>query len=428
MNDEQHNHNLSLFAQGEANLFAMIRISLRDENQSVISCPIQVDINKRPLRFSLELDKSALCEKFSSRIDKWQKNNKQEADIRISDCSFEGFDVNVNIKGSGILFHSVSFDVHTQTKMATFTMNHLTFSYVTDNSECHTYYRLTEVANILEGDLNSMDIRGGKILQYNYIREFNLGEDTFMLFYELHKNSMRVFIETDGDIRKICSLLSFYIGAVIEWDMKISDNNGIRAIELNEPYYKNQILNPCNEPLHYITANKECLDHLNTIQSGIIVNSTDIDGALSQCIELYVRATLLDIRSQFITYYSILEKTLDDEEQNEMEISQYLTCNNIDYDKLSCGIASLEINNHVGEKIENIRQLRNEILHHIGSSKIDKFMRESEIITRMQYAACILILWQMGFKKIQFIRPWEHLSIFKDNVESYDYFKDKNLL
>ena len=102
--------------------------------------------------------------------------------------------------------------------------------------------------------------------------------------------------------------------------------------------------------------------------------------------------------------------------------------NDIDYDKLSCGIAGQEIKDHKGETITNIRDLRNEILHHIGSREIDKFMRESEIITRMQYTACIVILWQMGFKNIQFIKDWEHLSVFTDNVELYDYFKDKNQL
>lgn len=414
-----------MFAQGEANLSAQIVISLRDENKSVINCPTQIDINKRPLSFILKVDNSAPWEKFCYRIGKWQTNNKQESDIRAVDCSFEGNHVNVNFKKSGIRFKNASYDIHTKRKSVTFTMNHLCFSYPADNNEPHTYYRLTETANNLEGDLNGMDIRDGKPIVYGYTRTLKLDGDTFVLFYETHNNNNRVFVETVGDIQKICSLLSFYVGAVIEWDMKITDENGKRTIEVQEPYYRNQILKPSNEPLKYMVSHTECLDHLNTIQDGIFSNHTIMDETLSQNIELYTRATLLDNRSRFLTYYVILERMVNDGDCPDKALSQYLSEHDIDYDKLACGISSEGICNSKGEPITNIRELRNEIVHHIGSSRIDKFLRTSEIITRMQYAACIIILWQMGFKKIQFIKPFNHLSVFKDNVEAYDYFKEK---
>lgn len=420
MNNYQLNHNLTSFVQGEQNLSAQILISLRDKNSSVICCPTHIDINKRPLSFMLELDNSAPWEEFSYRIAKWQRNNKQESDIRAIDCSFEGNHVNMNFKKSGIQFKNASYDIHTQTKSVTFTMNHLSFSYTTDNNEQHTYYRLTEISNVLEGDLNGMDIREGKPIIYGYTRTFNLEGETFVLFYKTYKNVKRVFIETDGNIGKICSLLSFYVGAVIEWDLKITDKNGKRTIDLQEPYYKNQILKPYNEPLMYMVSNAECLDYLNTFQEGIVSNRTVMNEVLSQNIELYTRATLLDNRSRFLTYYVILERMVNDGECQDKELSQYLSDHNIDYDKLSCGIASKAIRNSKGELITNIRELRNEIVHHIGSSKIDKFLRDSEIITRMQYAACIIILWLLGFQDIQFIKTWDHLSVFNDNVEAYD--------
>lgn len=423
MSEQQHN-NLSSFMQGKLNISAKIDISLRDKESSDVRSKTKIDINTFPLKFTVRIADTKKKEKLSFRTAKWQKNNKQSSDIHALDCTFEGNLVNLNFKHTGIRFQRVTQKLHTRVSLWTFVLDSLHFAYKMESAENHTYYRLTESANVIEGDLNGLEIRDGHPVFCRYSTELVLNGEKFLLFYEIQGKNKRVFVETDGNINNICSLLSFYVGAMIEWDMKISDYDGTRTIDVREPYYKTPLAKTDNEPLKYIVTNKECPNHLYVIQEGIVANSTVFDESLSQSIELYTRAAFLDNRSRFLSYYSIIEKQGND--TFGLEISQYLLKNDIDYDKLSCRIAGKEIKDHKGETITNIRDLRNEILHHIGSSEIDKFMRESDIITKMQYAACIVILWQMGFKNIQFIKEWKHLSVFTDNVELYDYFKDKN--
>lgn len=423
MSEQLHNK-LSSFTQGKLNISAKIAISLRDKECSDVRARTKIDINTFPLKFTVRIADTKKKEKLSFRTAKWQKNNRQSSDIRALDCTFEGNSVNLNFKHTGIRFQRVTQKLHTRVSLWTFVLDSLHFAYKMESAENHTYYRLTESANVIEGDLNGLEIRDGHPVFCRYSTELVLNGEKFLLFYEMQGKSKRVFVETDGNINNICSLLSFYVGAMIEWDMKISDYDGTRTIDVREPYYKTPLAKTDNEPLKYIVTNKECPNHLYVIQEGIVANSTVFDESLSQSIELYTRAAFLDNRSRFLSYYSIIEKQGND--SFGLEISQYLLKNDIDYDKLSCGIAGKEIKDYKGETITNIRDLRNEILHHIGSSEIDKFMRESDIITRMQYAACIVILWQMGFKNIQFIKEWKHLSVFTDNVELYDYFKDKN--
>lgn len=425
MSEQLHN-NLSSFTQGKLNISAKIVISLRDKDRSEVRSRAKIDINSFPLKFTVRIADNKKIEKLSSRIAKWQKNNKQSSDIRAMDCTCEGYSVNLNFIHTGIRFQHFSQKLHTRVSLWTFVMDSIHFSFRMDSANHHTYYRLTESANVIEADLNGLEIRNSRPVFCQYSTELVLNGEKYLLFYEMQGKSKRVFIETDGNINNICSLLSFYVGAMIEWDMKISDYDGTRTIDVREPYYKTPLAKTDNEPLKYIVTNKECPNHLHVIQEGVVANSTVFDESLSQSIELYARAAFLDNRSRFLSYYSIIEKQGND--SFGLEISQYLLKNDIDYDKLSCGIAGQEIKDRKGETITNIRDLRNEILHHIGSREIDKFMRESEIITRMQYTACIVILWQMGFKNIQFIKDWEHLSVFTDNVELYDYFKDKNLL
>lgn len=423
MSEQLHNK-LSSFTQGKLNISAKIAISLRDKECSDVRARTKIDINTFPLKFTVRIADTKKKEKLSFRTAKWQKNNRQSTDIRAIDCMFEGNAVNLDFKHTGIRFQHATQKLHTRVSLWTFVLDSLHFAYKMESAENHTYYRLTESANVIEGDLNGLEIRDGHPVFCRYSTELVLNGEKFLLFYEMQGKSKRVFVETDGNINNICSLLSFYVGAMIEWDMKISDYDGTRTIDVREPYYKTPLAKTDNEPLKYIVTNKECPNHLYVIQEGIVSNSAVFDESLSQSIELYTRAAFLDNRSRFLSYYSIIEKQGND--SFGLEISQYLLKNDIDYDKLSCGIAGKEIKDHKGETITNIRDLRNEILHHIGSSEIDKFMRESDIITRMQYAACIVILWQMGFKNIQFIKEWKHLSVFTDNVELYDYFKDKN--
>lgn len=426
MNNEQHTYSLAMFTVDKLNISAKIFIFLRDEEKSVVKAKTKININVCPLSFIIRVSKHQYKEKLSWRVAKWQRNNKQESDISVKDAKFENTPISINLKKTGVHFHRVTQKLHSKTSQWTFLMNNLSFSHPVESHESHTYYRLTETANVLESDLNGIDIQGGKPVLVHYKTEFNLNGESFFIFCEMKGKNKRMFIETDEDVAHICSLLSFYAGGVVEWDMKIADKNGTRTISVREPYYKTPAVKPSNEPLKYMVTGKDCLDHLYVFQNGIVANKTNMDEALLQNIELYTRATMLDNRSRFLTYYSIIERL--GTETDGIEISQYLNKNDIDYDKLSCGIAAKRIKDYENKIISNIRDLRNEIIHHIGSSQIDDFMRESEIITRIQYAACIVILWQMGFREIRFVKEFNHLSVFYDKVKPYDYFKENNLL
>lgn len=425
MSDTQHTDSLAMFIDDKLNISAKILISLRDEEKSVVKSKTKININARPLSFIVRIANHHHKEKLSWRVAKWQRNNKQESDVCAKEATFGNNPVTINFKKTGLYFHRVTQKLHSKTSQWTFMMNNLSFSHPIELSDAHTYYRLTETANVLEGDLNGIEIKDGKPIFVRYKTELNLNGESFILFYEMKGKNKRMFIETDGDINRICSLLSFYAGGIIEWDMMIADTGGERVISLHTPFYNNPLVKTFNEPLKYMVTGKDCLDHLYVFQNGIVTNGTNMDEDLSQNIELYTRAILLDNRSRFLTYYSIIEKM--GTENDGVEISQYLEKRNIDYEKLSCGIASKCIKDHSGQTISNIRHLRNEIVHHIGSSQIDKFMRETEIISRMQYTACIIILWQMGFKEIRFVKEFNHLSVFNNKVEPYDYFKENNL-
>ena len=200
MSDTQHTDSLAMFIDDKINISAKILISLRDEEKSVVKAKTKININARPLSFIVRITNHHYKGKLSWRVAKWQRNNKQESDVCALEATFGNHPVTLNFKKTGLCFHRVTQKLHSKTSQWTFVMDNLSFSHPVESSEAHTYYRLTETANVLEGDLNGIEIKDGSPIFVRYKRELKLNGETFVLFYEMKGKNNRMFIETDGDV------------------------------------------------------------------------------------------------------------------------------------------------------------------------------------------------------------------------------------
>ena len=64
--------------------------------------------------------------------------------------------------------------------------------------------------------------------------------------------------------------------------------------------------------------------------------------------------------------------------------------------------------------VTNFCLLRNYILHFMSSPQIDEYLKRSNIVSKLRFAVCVIILNEFGFQNLSFKEGWQHLSILKD--------------
>jgi len=345
---------------------------------------------------------------MSQHIRKWSLKDNFKKDLSIHKGVLDKNIKVENIKVKKIHFERYNHVLESKESIYGFAIDALSMNFSTDECSNSIYYRLTENATCLNQYLNGIIFQNARL--------FIINGEKYILFYVVSGEDLRVFVETEGNIEIFCSFLSFYVGAMVEWDMKIIDKRGRRYIEVKTPYYRQLYSSPQNDALKMLYSNATSLGHLDIFQDKFNNNEIFLNEDLIQIFEQYARASVLDEYSRFLSYYVILEKMANLHNEKGEYFKNYLFQNGISFEALGKDISKYNLLDSDNTKIENIIQLRNELVHHIENRMIDKYLYDSEISFRMQCAACILVLKEMHFKNIVFFEGCAYSDILRQSI------------
>lgn len=145
---------------------------------------------------------------------------------------------------------------------------------------------------------------------------------------------------------------------------------------------------------------------------------------LRQAVYTFIRCKYCDNTMQFILLYSILDSYAG----NSYGTSPYKTMKDnlyryrIDINKIGRENEPLlqkmqlylKRDNGRNANVTNFCLLRNYILHFMSSPQIDEYLKRSNIVSKLRFAVCVIILNEFGFQNLSFKEGWQHLSILKD--------------
>ena len=250
--------------------------------------------------------------------------------------------------------------------------------------------------------------------------------------YEFYKkpninlSAIKVHSKNKHTIDEILIHLSFYFNININVSMKSTyENNKIKVFI--------RTINPAT--INYTNFHSELIyidiDNNNSFefffQNSSWQSKDNIQKAkLEQAIYTFTRCTYCDNTMQFILLYSILDSYAG----NSRGISPYKTMAtnmhnyyNIDINKIGKENDSLlqkmqlylKRDNGKDANVTNFCLLRNYILHFMSKPIIDEYLERSELVSKLRFAVCIIILHELGFHNLSFKKDWKHLSILKDS-------------
>lgn len=286
-----------------------------------------------------------------------------------------------------------------------------------------------EMNNEKNGNINEIRYyltrNSNGILVDNKIKEtFIYKKSTYSLFADEDDN---VYIRTtirqediaDKIVNEILLLLSFYLRTPIEYRMKHIVNGKEITFKYNHTKYNIQETYIIHSQFLYlnIQCGENLADFIKSIEGGHIEDVTF--EFIGRGIDNYIRSNFLDNVSKYILLYSVLaafaHKIHSYNEQNEYKSIKKLTDNfNLDISLLDSDIKTKKFNDSNGKRISNFAHLRNEIMHGLPSAEINRFLDdESDIISKMEFMTVIIILKELGFSDISFIKGFDNLSVFK---------------
>lgn len=350
------------------------------------------------------------------------------------------------------------------------------YIYAQENEECSTSYYLSKTSNNLVGDiwglgLLTRDVEPKKISLHEDLScaiTMNHKSDLFPIIIEFDRTSL---LQNKQEFRLLCDIISFYYAVPIECCISLEYGKDLVKVTREISHYNLYQKTNKNGNLCYLNygISHRFIDFLTTIYE----NRSKLEDKLEllhTTMNDYVRSFSLDERSRFLVLYSILET-----------YSRKIEIENVDeslaelYDKLQCvfsgmyceflskvdedmkkkikiktlwknaklcfsypfkhsiprlfekyNIDNLNMNKEIeklglpcGEDrtMKTISDLRNQLMHNRNVDNIFKLPMDV-INSKMSFAACIILLYNLGFSNITFYKDWSLLSILK--VDSND--------
>lgn len=350
------------------------------------------------------------------------------------------------------------------------------YIYAQENEECSTSYYLSKISKNLVGDiwglgLLTRDVEPKKISLHEDLScaiTMNHKSDLFPIIIEFDRTSL---LQNKQEFRLLCDIISFYYAVPIECCISLEYGKDLVKVTREISHYNLYQKTNKNGNLCYLNygISHRFIDFLTTIYE----NRSKLEDKLEllhTTMNDYVRSFSLDERSRFLVLYSILET-----------YSRKIEIENVDeslaelYDKLQCvfsgmyceflskvdedmkkkikiktlwknaklcfsypfkhsiprlfekyNIDNLNMNKEIeklglpcGEDrtMKTISDLRNQLMHNRNVDNIFKLPMDV-INSKMSFAACIILLYNLGFSNITFYKDWSLLSILK--VDSND--------
>lgn len=269
--------------------------------------------------------------------------------------------------------------------------------------------------------------------------------------------------EIEKEFGLLCDIISFYYAIPIECGASlVYEKNQVKVYREKSHY------NACKKIIrnwNLCYLNYGISHDLTKFLTTIYENRTDLEdklGLLHTTINDYVRSFNLDEESRFLILYSILEtyskkiKQSCPIENTEFHAKMELVFNDlysdfikkmdvnddINYKKIwerakdafsakephsivklfrQYDIDNEKINKEIQKtniksgkhKIRNISDLRNQLVHNRNEDNIYKLPMDM-INSKLSFAVCIILLYNLGFRQIEFYKDWSLLSILKE--------------
>lgn len=350
------------------------------------------------------------------------------------------------------------------------------YIYAQENEECSTSYYLSKTSKNLVGDiwglgLLTRDVEPKQISLHEDLScaiTMNHKSDLFPIIIEFDRTSL---LQNKQEFRLLCDIISFYYAVPIECCISLEYGKDLVKVTREISHYNLYQKTNKNGNLCYLNygISHRFIDFLTTIYE----NRSKLEDKLEllhTTMNDYVRSFSLDERSRFLVLYSILET-----------YSRKIEIENVDeslaelYDKLQCvfsgmyceflskvdedmkkkikiktlwknaklcfsypfkhsiprlfekyNIDNLNMNKEIeklglpcGEDrtMKTISDLRNQLMHNRNVDNIFKLPMDV-INSKMSFAACIILLYNLGFSNITFYKDWSLLSILKEDFKN----------
>lgn len=348
------------------------------------------------------------------------------------------------------------------------------YSYAQVNERCSTLFYLSKNSKNLIGDIWGLGLFTGnvesKILTFDEDISFafimNNKSELFPIIIEFDNTTL---LQNRQEFRLLCDIISFYYAVPIECCISVEYGKDSVKVTREISHYNLCQKTNKNENLCYLNygISHRFIDFLTTIYKNRN-NLEDQLELLHTTMNDYVRSSGLDERSRFLVLYSILET-----------YSRKIEKENVDksladlYDKLKCVFSGMycEFLSRVDDDIKNkiqiktlwknakscfsypfkhsipklfekynidnfimnkeidreglpsgedrtmktISDLRNQLMHNRNVDNILKLPMDV-INSKMSFAVCIILLYNLGFNNITFYKYWSLLSILKQDI------------
>ena len=273
----------------------------------------------------------------------------------------------------------------------------------------------------------------------------------------------------EKEFRLLCDIISFYYAVPIECCMSVEYEKNIVKISKEISRYNIREKANSNRNLCYLNygISHHFIDFLKTIYEKRARLKDKLE-LLHTTINDYVRSFNLDERSCFLVLYSVLETyswKVEKERADENQVKIYnqlksifdnMFCDfssrvdedikknikigpiwkkakdcfsypfkhslvrlfekyNIDNSKINKEIEIAELIGESGRPMKNISDLRNQLIHNRNVDNICKLPMDM-INSKLSFAVCIILLYNLGFNCITFYKDWSLLSILKEDL------------
>ena len=386
--------------------------------------------------------------------------------IEIHEAYMNESPVELNLSSTRLRGMALSHDCY-----CCFSIDNYQYSYTQKNEECTISYYLSKTSKNLAGEfwgacLLKGDVEPKKIsLNQNFSCVINVNNDSEFLPIKIDFDS--IFLsknEVEKEFRLLCDIVSFYYAVPIECCMSVEYTKDLVKITREISHYneyqkvnKNKNLCYLNYGIshHFIDFLTVISEHRNKLEDNLELLHTTMND--------YVRSFGLNEESRFLVLYSVLETYSKKENQSiqvdkielhnkmvdifdnlyfdfikKLEVDDadfhknlwkkaketFLIKENhsivelfkrykIDCDKINNEIKKAKIKNGK-HKIKNISDLRNQLVHNRNVDNLCKLPMDL-INSKLSFAVCIILLYNLGFSNITFYKDWSLLSILKVN-------------
>ena len=347
------------------------------------------------------------------------------------------------------------------------------YSYAQENEKCSISYYLSDTSKNLVGDIWGLgfftgDVEPKKISLHKGLScaiIMNKKTNLFPIIIEIDSISL---LQNEQEFRLLCDIISFYYAIPVECCISVENGKDLVKVTREISHYNVCQKTNKNENLCYLNygISHSFIDFLTTIYGNRNKLKDKLE-LLHTTMNDYVRSFGLDERSRFLVLYSVLETySWKMEKENIDESIAEL------YDKLKCifsgmyreflsrldedmkkkikiktlwknakscfsypvkhsivrlfekyNIDNLKMNEEIekaglpcGEDrtMKTISDLRNQLMHNRNVDNIFKLPMDV-INSKMSFAVCIILLYNLGFSNIAFYKDWLLLSILAEN-------------